>query len=304
MRIVVKNVEKLHKLEQTKETIYTGCIISRIHTVIKFPNLLIRLIKLTFFVSVLLLVANLSCRHESTSKKQTKTLVIIGEDVRIRGALTFKLNPETGEFDPDITKPGIVYLFRLSQTFAGVYAKAGDVYRVVERGKLQKFGEFDLKKSNEELAIEFGIRKEKSLEFTVQEKDGKPYDFKHSPVGGIWEGRTIGEAFWLLVRFEVDTSQNVVTKIYLQYGFKGDDHTLASWEPSNGIALIESDGFFKSEDNFGNFIKGRFGTRKYAIGTVNQQSFTDDKERTPPVQWRAAPVEKHSAVDGNLVKRH
>lgn len=261
---------------------------------LKFPGLLTRLKWLALFASILLLVASLACKQSKTGTgyPQANTLVIVGEDERVHvsGEVTFKRNPTTGKFEPDLSKPGIIYLFRSSQSLAGVSAKAGEVYQVDEGRKLQKIGEFDLNKSNRELEIEFGISEEEELEFTVREEKVKRYDTDHPPVGGIWEGSTVGEAFWLRVSFEVDPSRDIVTRISCQAGFKGDDHTLASWQPEDGSATIESDGSFEYEDSYGNFIKGRFGTRKYASGTISGLRFTDDKGRTPPVQWRAAPL--------------
>ena len=112
-------------------------------------------------------------------------------------------------------------------------------------------------------------------------------DINGPPLVGKWEGLTKGDAFWLQISFEVDSSQKNVINIACHLGFKGDKDTFASWQPSGEAASISADGSFRYEDNFGNRLLGKFTSVKSAQGSFDGFRVEDDKKRKSPTRWKA-----------------
>jgi len=101
-----------------------------------------------------LLLATVACH-----RIHGETLVILGEGegASVRGEVSFAINPASGQMEPELRKPGVLYVFRAEHSVGDVTGKAGEVYKVTEGGNLVKAGDFDLSKTDDELAKAFGV---------------------------------------------------------------------------------------------------------------------------------------------------
>jgi len=90
-------------------------------------------------------------------------LFVDGDDVSFRGAITADGDGEWVSFD--VWVPGNVVVFRTDATLEeGRSGEAGRAYRIREDLTLGQIGSVDLTKSDEELAAEFGVTEEATLE--------------------------------------------------------------------------------------------------------------------------------------------
>jgi hypothetical protein len=78
----------------------------------------------------------------------------------VRGKVEIRLNP-SGGYEPVIVKPGRLVLFRTDQTIPGGTGKAGEAYRWDKDLNLTRVGKFDLKKTDEELYKDYGLKGDK-----------------------------------------------------------------------------------------------------------------------------------------------
>jgi len=93
-------------------------------------------------------------------KTSEDSLIIVhGEGASVRGKVTVRLTP-SGNYEPELVKAGRLVLFRTDQTIPGGSGKAGEAYRWDKDLNLKKVGKFDLKKTDEELFAEYGLKKD------------------------------------------------------------------------------------------------------------------------------------------------
>jgi len=100
------------------------------------------------------LLALCSCR------KKAETVVILeGERYAVVGKLVFSAAAfGSGEVaQPKLPDPGNVIIFRVDQEFAGTAGRGGTAYRVNKEAKLELTGRIDTRKSNHDLARQFGV---------------------------------------------------------------------------------------------------------------------------------------------------
>lgn len=130
------------------------------------------------------------------------------------------------------------------------------------------------------------------LKFSVKAGPVDRYGGGQSLVGGLWEGETRADNTVLRVSFYVDAAERSVSQIKYEVGCEGQEMGI-SWTPADSLATIRSDGYFRYQDAFENFIEGHFGSGTYAYGTVSavpmKPQCADGKVHSPPTQWRAAP---------------
>lgn len=84
-------------------------------------------------------------------------IIVNGERYSVRGKIWVRLTP-SGNYEPELVKAGRLVLFRTDQTIPGGSGKAGEAYRWDKELNLKKVGKFDLKKTDEELFKEYGVK--------------------------------------------------------------------------------------------------------------------------------------------------
>lgn len=84
-------------------------------------------------------------------------IIVNGERSSVRGKISFRLSP-SGDYEPELVQAGRLVLFRTDQTIPGGTGRAGEAHRWDKDLKLKKVGKFDLKKTDEELFAEYGLK--------------------------------------------------------------------------------------------------------------------------------------------------
>jgi len=95
-----------------------------------------------------------------TCKSSKSDVVMIVEEegnVHIAGKVTFELGP-SGNLEPKLWVPGYVVIFRKDDKFGSEPGQSGHAYRITRDFKLKLIAKVDLKKSNEELGKQFGVK--------------------------------------------------------------------------------------------------------------------------------------------------
>lgn len=93
-------------------------------------------------------------KQASGTKYPTIAIVTEGGSANISGKLSFAMD-RSGSMRPRTWTPGMVFLFRVNEVVNGEAGKASEIYQLDENLKLKKIGEFDLKKSDDELTEEY-----------------------------------------------------------------------------------------------------------------------------------------------------
>jgi biopolymer transport protein ExbD len=79
----------------------------------------------------------------------------------------------------NLWEPGTIYVYRVDKSvpeeYGGINAKAGEIYEMGTDKKQKKIGTFDLNKSNEEIAEQFGLKLELEKSQGTVEAEKKDY---------------------------------------------------------------------------------------------------------------------------------
>ena len=90
----------------------------------------------------------------SGSDKTDTLLIVDGDKVKIKGNVSFELNP-SGKYSPKIWVPGYIVVCRSDGEARGNQYKAGFAYRITKELRLEKICSVDLKLSDEQLEERF-----------------------------------------------------------------------------------------------------------------------------------------------------
>jgi hypothetical protein len=92
-----------------------------------------------------------------SSKPDVVMIVEEGGGGAVFGKVTFELGP-SGNLEPKIWVPGYVVIFRNEGKLGNEPGQPGHAYKITRDFKLEHIAKVDLKKSNEELAKQFGVK--------------------------------------------------------------------------------------------------------------------------------------------------
>ena len=110
---------------------------------------------LTLATRVLAVVALLGC-----TRQKAETVLVVGPDgSSVHGKVEFVM--EGGQFRPDVWHQGTVVIFRVNEELSGQKGEAVGIYRINAGNQLERIGQADLSRSDEELAAQFGVKTNK-----------------------------------------------------------------------------------------------------------------------------------------------
>jgi hypothetical protein len=91
-----------------------------------------------------------------TQPSPPAVLIVEGDHTAVVGQV--KYVNDGGRMRPVVWAPNNVVIFRTDGNLLGQAGKAGIVYRINAESKLEEVGKVDIKKTNSELAKQFGLR--------------------------------------------------------------------------------------------------------------------------------------------------